>query len=75
MVGLLVDNTLSDTEESNCRCYTSPGVGLNGLSENILHSSFSDVFQRGMSQIGPYKRSEIEPLNSVNVFRKKKRAM
>ena len=56
MVGLLVDNTLPDTEESNCRCCTSPGIGLNGLSENILDSSFSDVFQRNMSQIGAHKR-------------------
>ena len=56
MVGLLVDNRLPDTEESNRRCRTSPGIGLNGLRENILDSCFSDVFQRATSQIGPQKR-------------------
>ena len=35
MVGLLVDNRLPYTEESNRRCCTSPGIGLKGLREKF----------------------------------------
>jgi len=38
MLGLLVDNRLPDTEESDRSCCTIPGIGLNGLRENILDS-------------------------------------
>jgi hypothetical protein len=55
MVGLMVDNRLPDMEVSNHRCCTNSGNGLNGLSENILYSCFSDGLQWDTSQTGPHK--------------------